>query len=418
MTGGTAADVSRAESMLLLPGCVGFYLAARLCITYLFFQAEPQTGAMLTFALQSALLAATVFYSFGPGSESLRSMMRVAPFRWVLVFLGVGLCSLVWSVTASVPIAFAYWSELAGEAAMMVLLLRAGDRVRIAESVIHGYVAGAFLIGIIMWLSPTMRDLRPGNDDFFSPNAIGFTCALAVFLLQYLARKHGQWGAGSRTAAIFLAITLLRSLSKTTLIAFAAGQIYLLLRDRAISLKSKVMLTMASLGAIGAFWPLIARYSAIYENAGNQAETLTGRLGIWAFVLERSLERPWLGHGFHSFRNVIPPFGSFEAWHAHNELLQQFYAYGIVGIVLLIGAYGSLLRYTHQVATAEVRPLMTSLLIFVAVRGLADTENFDLSLPLWLIALLSLTLIAERRSGVHGRPVLFASSPAVHGGAP
>ena len=339
-------------------------------------------------------------------------------FRSVLAFLGVGLCSLDWSVTASVPVAFAYWSELAGQAAMMVLLLRVGDRVRIAESVIHGYVAGALVIGIIMWLSPTMRDLRPGNDEFFSPNAIGFTCALAVFLLQYLARKHGQWGVGSRAAALFLAIALLRSLSKTTLIAFAAGQVYLLLRDRAISLQSKVMLTTASLGAISAFWPLIARYAAIYENAGNQAETLTGRLGIWALVLERSLERPWLGHGFHSFRNVIPPFGSFEAWHAHNELLQQFYAYGIVGIVLLIGAYGSLLRYTHQVATAEVRPLMTSLLIFVAVRGLADTENFDLSLPLWLIALLSLTLTAERRSGVHERPMLSASSLAVHGGTP
>ena len=59
MTAG-AAVASRSEP-LLLPGCVGFYLAARLCVTYLFFQADPQTGAEVAFVLQAALLAAAAF---------------------------------------------------------------------------------------------------------------------------------------------------------------------------------------------------------------------------------------------------------------------------------------------------------------------------------------------------------------------
>jgi exopolysaccharide production protein ExoQ len=392
MTAGAAVVASRTEPVLLLPGSVGFYLAARLSITYLFFQTEPQTGAMVAFALQFVLLAAAMFYSFGVGSTRLRSMLRTLPFLWVLGFLAVGLCSLSWSATVSVPIAFGYWSELAGQVAMIVLLLRAGDGEQVAGSVMRGYVAGACLVATVTWLSPTMQDLRPGNDDFFSPNAIGFTCALAIYLLQYLSRREREWRAGSGAAALFLAITLLRTLSKTTLVAFAVGQIFLLLRDRGMSRKTKVAVTLASLGTIGVFWPLIAGYYAVYENAGNQAETLTGRLGIWALVLGRSLEQPWIGHGFHSFRKVIPPFGSFEAWHAHNELLQQFYAYGVVGIVLLIGTYGSLYRYARRVAAPRLRPLLTSLLIFVMVRGLADTENFDLSLPLWLVTLLALTM--------------------------
>ncbi len=231
---------------------------------------------------------------------------------------------------------------------------------------------------------------------FFSPNAIGFTCALGIYLLQFLSRRDGAWSAGSRIAAIFLAITLVRTLSKTTLVAFAAGQIFLLLRDRAMSRKSKVMLALSSVAVVALFWPLMIHYFAVYENAGNQAETLTGRLGIWAFVLGRAVEQPWIGHGFHSFRNVIPPFGSFEAWHAHNEVLQQFYTYGVVGIVLLVGTYGSLYWYAKRVAEPAIRPLVASLLIFVAVRGLADTENFDLSLPLWLITLLSLALAAGK----------------------
>lgn len=381
-----------AESVLLLPGCVGFYLAARLSITYLFFQAEPQTGAMVTFALEFTLLAATAFYSFGPGKERLRSMLTTAPFVWVLGYLAVGLCSLSWSATASMAVAVGYWCELAGQVAIIVLVLRTDDGERVAASVMRGYAAGACVIGLIAWLSPTMQDLRPGNDDFFSPNAIGFTCALAVYLLEYLSRREGAWSAGSRTVAALLAITLLRTLSKTTIAAFAVGHLYLLVFDRWLSRKTKVALGLASLVAIGAFWPLILQYSAVYENAGNQAETLTGRLGIWAFVLTRAVEQPWIGHGFHSFRNVIPPFGSFEAWHAHNELLQQFYTYGVIGIVLLVGTYGSLYRYAKRVASTETRLLVASLLIFVVVRGLADTENFDLSLPLWLITLLSLTL--------------------------
>jgi exopolysaccharide production protein ExoQ len=392
VTARAAAIAVPRETVLLLPGCVGFYLAAHLCITYLFFQAEPQTGAMVAFALQSALVAATAFYSFGPGHERLGAMVRTPPLLWVLGFLAVGLCSLTWSATVSLPVAVGYWIELAGQVVMIVLVLRAGPAEAVVASVARGYMAGASLIALITWLSPTMEDLRPGNNDFFSPNAIGFTCALAIYLLQYLTRREGEWRPGSGTVAVLLAITLLRTLSKTTIAAFAVGQVYLLLFDRGMSPKSKVALGLASLVVIGVFWPLILHYTAVYENAGNQAETLTGRLGIWTFVLARALEQPWIGHGFHSFRNVIPPFGSFEAWHAHNELLQQFYTYGVTGVVLLVGTYGSLYRYGKRVAAPEIRVLVTSLLLFVAVRGLADTENFDLSLPLWLITLLSLTL--------------------------
>ena len=144
-------------------------------------------------------------------------------------------------------------------------------------------------------------------------------------------------------------------------------------------------------------------YFAVYENAGNQAETLTGRLGIWAFVLGRAVEQPWFGHGFHSFRNVIPPFGSFEAWHAHNEVLQQFYTYGVVGIVLLVGTYGAFFAMRSAWQSLRSDRMLTSVLLFVVVRGLADTENFDLSLPLWFITLISLAMAQERRRCVTHR---------------
>jgi len=380
-----------------LPMAVGFYFAARLCVTYLFFQSDPQLGAMMSFALNLLLFTIVSFYSFGPSPSTLASALRVRCLRWVVAFLSFSLCSLLWSETVSVGVAFAYWLGMAADVVMVVLLLRTGHVPAVSSSVIKGYVGGACFIACVMWLSPTMADLRPGSDDFFSPNAIAFTCAFGALLAQFLSRSARVW----RFPAIFLAISLLRSLSKTTIAAFIAGELVLLARDKTVSRRSKMQLLGAAGLVIAAFWSLIAAYYDIYTNAGNQAETLTGRIGIWAFVWERSLERPWIGHGFHSFRNVIPPFGAFEAWHAHNELLQQFYAYGLAGILLLIGLYGSFYRQVRRVSHPSNKTLFLGLIIFIVVRGIGDTERFDLSFPLWSIALFSLMLTAleESREG-------------------
>lgn len=392
-------DVSAVQSqqVMLLPAVVGFYFGFRLCISYLFFQSDPQTGAAASVALNLSLFAIVVFHSLGPAPVTLSSTLRVPCFRWVMAFLGFSLLSLLWSVTVSLIVAFAYWCGMAADVAMVVLLLRTGPVDKMSAALMKGYVWGACFIALVAWLSPTMQDLRLGDNDFFSPNAIGFTCAFGVFLAQYLNRSAGHW----KVPAIFLSITLLRSLSKTTIVAFLVSEALLLIRDRSISRKSKTALAVASMLVIAAFWGLIEAYYGVYINAGNQAETLTGRLGIWAFVLERSLEQPWIGHGFHSFRNVIPPFGTFEAWHAHNELLQQFYAYGAAGVFLLASLYASFYRQLKRLAPPPLKTLLVSLLVFILVRGLGDTERFDLSFPLWSIALISLTL-ALSKSGREG----------------
>ena len=63
------------------------------------------------------------------------------------------------------------------------------------------------------------------------------------------------------------------------------------------------------------FWGLFEAYYDVYTTASSQAETLTGRLGIWAYMLAEAVQQPWLGHGFDSVWNVVPPFGAekFEA---------------------------------------------------------------------------------------------------------
>lgn len=374
-----------AQTGSLMAAIVGFYFAFRYCIGYLFFQSDPRAGGAFGVGLNFFLCAIIVFYSLGPAPNTLRSTVRVPAFRPVIAFLLVALCSLLWSATISVAVAFVYWCGVAADLAMVVLLFRTGPVKRMSSSLMKGYVWGAGLIAVLTWLSPTMQDLRPGNDDFFSPNAIALICAFGVFFAQFLSRSERSWNL----ASIFLAVTLLRTLSKTTIVAFIAGEALMLLRDSAVSRRKLLVILIISCLVVAAFWGLIQAYFEVYTTTGNQAETLTGRVGIWGYVWEESLERPWLGHGFHSFRNVVPAFGTFEPWHAHNELLQLFYAYGVVGILLFLVVYGSLYLQLHRLPWSSDKALFYGLLLFIVIRGLGDTDRFELTLPLWCVFLVS-----------------------------
>jgi O-antigen ligase len=100
---------------------------------------------------------------------------------------------------------------------------------------------------------------------------------------------------------------------------------------------------------------------------------------------------------------VVPLFSeNFEARHAHNELIQQFYAYGAVGIIMLFGLYGSLWQQIRRLAPCSLKAFAGGLLVFILVRGLADTEPFDLSLPLWAIMLFSVILKDQSMLGDKG----------------
>jgi O-antigen ligase len=392
---------------------VGFFFSFRLFIMLLSVRilgTDPQTGVEVSLALNILLLVAVAFHSLGEVRFPASQMAQLRPMRWAFVFLAFSCCSLLWTSTVSLPAAIAYWCAMAADVAIVILMLRAGRLNEIANSLMKGYVWGACAVAIVAWLLPAQSDLRLGDEELLGPNAIGYLCAFALFFVQYLVReKDGRWGA----AALLLGVTLLRSLSKTTIVAFLAGEAFLLLRDKSMRRRTKVLLIVAAAAMVAAFWSLLSSYYDIYTNAGNQAETLTGRLGLWTYFLAEAVQQPWIGHGFHSVWKVVPPFGAdqFEARHAHNELLQQFYAYGVVGVCMFVGIYGSLWLQLRKLAAGPRKTFFLAFLLFILVRGLADTDAFDLSLPLWSIVLISMLAnyecatshdIAEVPS--HGRP--------------
>lgn len=377
-----------ATATIPLAVVAGFYLSFRLFFPLLavrIFGQDAQDGVVLSLALNYLLLLVAGIDALGRPPYELRSVLHLPCFPWVLLFLSFSGVSLFWSETASLLAAIAFWCGMAADTAIVLLLLRHAPVESVVDSLIRGYIWGSCIIAIIAWLLPTQSDLRLGDEQLLGPNQIGWSCAFAFFLAQYLMRrKSGSWTMPS----LLLAVTLLRTLSKTTIIAFLVGQTYILLRDRSIRLRTRMLLIAFALLIVLVFSHLLADYYVVYTNAGNQAETLTGRLTIWLYFLSEAVQKPWIGHGFHSVWKVVPPFNEFEARHAHNELLQQFYAYGAFGIFMLIGIYGSVWRQLRRLPDPSLKAFFLGMLLFVVVRGFADTEVFDLSLPLWFIVMI------------------------------
>ncbi len=394
---------------------VGFFFSAR-AITVLvaaqFFGMEARTGAALNLVLNFLLLVVVIFHSMGPGMQPVKPVLRLPAVRWVLIYLLLSCCSLAWSVTVSPASSLSYWSGLASDVAIVILLLCGNPSPGIPQSLMKGFIWSTCLLSLVAWLMPAQTDLRLGDPDYFNTNQIANLCAFAILFAQYLTRRNdGKWGI----VILFLVVTMVRSLSKTTLAAFFLSEIFLVVRDQAISRKQKMALAAGTVVLALAFWGLFEAYYDVYTTAGNQAETLTGRTAIWAYCFDAGLEKPWLGNGFDSMWKVVPPFGSeqFEARHAENELLQQFYAYGSVGVALLFCLYGSLWWCIRKLNNRSERLILLTLLLYVLIRGLAEAEPFDLLLPLWVVTLVAV-LVARGTSRAE-EPVAITSTAAEFG---
>lgn len=392
----------------------GFFFSFRLCITLLsvlLFGMEPSTGTGISLGLDLLLLALVCFSSLGGIQSGSRLILRLPTVRWVLLFLMVACCSLAWSETESLVNSFAYWFGLVTDVTIVVVLLRAGPVIEVSHSLMKGFIWSACCLALVAWIMPTQSDLRLGDELYFNTNEIGNLCAFGIFFAQYLMQsKDGKW----RLPIVLLVITLLRSLSKTTLTALLISELFFIARDQTMSRKTKIWLAVFAGILIFGFWGLFESYYDIYTTTGNQAETLTGRTAIWLYIANATFDHPWtmwVGHGFDSWWKVVPPFagGQFEARHGENELLQQFYAYGLIGVFMLIGLYGSLYRALRKLRRGPQKLLFLSILLFILVRGLAEADSFDLLLPLWSIVLISVLVDYE---GGNVKPSSYVDSTA------
>jgi exopolysaccharide production protein ExoQ len=382
----------------LLAFCAGLLFSGRTIFVLImgrWLNIGTEPGVLAGFMLAAVVALIAAFGTFGAGVHRDLSAWRSRPMQWVMLYLAFSGCSLLWTASASAGASALYWVSLAGDVGIVLLLVRGAGSDNALVTLLKGFIAGSCALAVVAWMMPAAADLRLGDADYFNTNQIANLCALSLLICLLLsARGEAVW----RMVPWFLGITLLRSLSKATLAACIVCLLYWLLRDASIPRRKKWLLACSTVILTLSFWGLLSAYYDQYTTAGNQAETLTGRTAIWAWALDAALQKPWLGNGFDAMWKVAPPFGGelYEARHAENELLQQFFAYGLCGVVLLIGVYGSLYRRSRALPRGPERVALTAFLIYVVVRGLAEAEPFDLLLPLWLVTALTFLL---RQSG-------------------
>jgi exopolysaccharide production protein ExoQ len=381
------SDIAMDRSSLFLCSVAGFLFAFKACITFLWFQSDPKLGAAVEVGATLAWLVITVCYTVLNPPRVVHRFVAVRPALWIFAYLGLAAVSLLWTSAKSPNVAAVYCAGTAAEVALIALVLRYEPTEEDIRRVMSGFIVGAALVALVAWVSPTMEDMRLGHEEFMHPNLIGFDFAIAALFAAYLAHRKKVW----TWAVAGFVITMLRTLSKGTIVGFLFAGLYYLMRGLRISRKARICIGVFCSAVLVGFWGLLEAYLDLYTQ-GNNLETLTGRTYIWIKALDMAFEKPWLGYGFDSFRWVVPPLGDFQPGHAHNEIIQQFFAYGMVGLFIVVGVYWTFYRQARLSRNADLKAVAMAMLILALIRGLVDTDRFELCFPLWLITMLSVAL--------------------------
>jgi exopolysaccharide production protein ExoQ len=381
----TALDRSR--TIALVASTVWFIHGLQTVTIYIFFQAQPRTGTAVNVAASclSLYLSSLVAVAFGY-SEAKRVWSR--PARWVLAYACLAGISLLWTQSSSMLNPFGYWIGLIAELGAVALLLRCDQSSKLIPAALKGFVWATVVVALVAWTAPGTWELRLGQQDYLHPNIIGDQFALGSLFSIYLADRfpsERRW----KWICVTLLFSLIRAVSKASIISFACAASFYFLRHSKLSSRSQLKVFALALAMIAVSWHFIDPYISMYAAGQNNVETLTGRTVIWSVSFDIAAEKPWLGHGLASYLSVVPDFGPFTSRHAHNDLLQQFFNFGVLGLSLSIAVYASFYRHLRRSSPSTERGLAFSVLIYGLLHGLVDASSVELMLPCCMIFMLA-----------------------------
>jgi O-antigen ligase len=194
--------------------------------------------------------------------------------------------------------------------------------------------------------------------------------------------------------------TLAFSDSRTSMLAFAAALMVFALR-RLPWLLILVCLAMIAavlyllyLSWLGAGTEVLEALSR--TGSADEIATLTGRTELWAVVVEKIKESPWLGYGYGASHFILSRDVTGFGWdhpHAHNMILQSLLNVGVIGTLFLV------LALTWQAEALVKRPaaFRDLLFILVVITGLTEAAALRPE-PNTLILLWFMSLVWEEAS--------------------
>lgn len=200
---------------------------------------------------------------------------------------------------------------------------------------------------------------------FAQKNRLGrmMTLTAVVFVLIAISRSRYYWIAW---AGLGLAMGLIMlSTSKTALIVFIT-LMFLLRLSSALRWNSSLAITffmfMVLVGGSAATW-LVGNAEAILHSMGRDL-TFTGRSDLWAALLDKLWQHPWLGYGYSAFWRDWDGESSYiwlvigwEPTQAHNGFLDVALQLGLLGLFVFtlsyLRAYLKAINWARSTKTAE-----------------------------------------------------------------
>lgn len=255
-----------------------------------------------------------------------------------------------------------------------------------------------------------------------APNSLGPIAAIGLLVGWFVVLPSSRGGRRFLVllglAALLLA--LLFTQSRAAMGALFAGWVACLLLARPLAGIGALLVGGFVMLAVGFGWfdpdSLFGSLASRISRSGRASEVFsaTGRLDIWRFSVDAWAERPWLGHGLGSPREIIGE-GWASQWgqrtgSAHNFVLESLISFGLAGTLLLVSTLLLVLqrfvRWVWSRAAAEpdarrIAECGIALTVFLLLSGMFEKSFAGMPAPATVVLALllaSAAMLSARRS--------------------
>ncbi|MDJ0618162.1 MAG: O-antigen ligase family protein [Calothrix sp. MO_192.B10] len=204
-------------------------------------------------------------------------------------------------------------------------------------------------------------------------NSLGSTMLLGSLTCFYLPINNFKifkyFGFG------FLFLLMLTSTSRTALVLFGLILLIMFIYQR-FRWRGKISVILLDMGilVLGCFTLGLVSYWAELLTGLGRDPTLTGRIPIWSVMINRLMERPWLGFGRGAFFAPHSPYAievgqvigsGWHPPHGHNGFLDLAIDFGLIGLSLFLITYFTTFTQVLKQAYATRKPEELWLLAFM-----------------------------------------------------
>lgn len=337
-------SLSRLTSLDIRPGVVLAIAAVALAPVAVF----APNGTVVLIVLAGATLALDPAHR-----RAALAMLGTIELTLLIAFIGLAAAAALWSFDPWRGLALALRLALLFAAGLLLVSAAAAMQPREAGIAHRGMALGGLLLVLLMLVetgsgAALTRFLRGLDESALQVLSNGAPLsrggiALALFLWPCLAVLPAWYGRWSVPAVLFAAAAALwlQPVEATVIAGVAGAAVFAAARLRPDAAWRRAGLLVVALLLVP---PLVAALlPALYDATDLAAleQSHRHRVQIWTYALERIGERPLLGWGFDSSRELMGT-GDGAAFadapmslHPHNATLQAWIELGLPGVALL-----------------------------------------------------------------------------------